>query len=175
METIISYILHPETMPSPYSDIFFILRIVSLIISFLFLTFIFLVFLKTQWLNKRYFDDFNEFVKFKPHEINKLVKDWKKIIAKQESGSEAEYKLAIIEADTMMGDILKRMGYTEETIEDRLKNISESDLKNMSELIEVRKTRNSVVYDPDYELTIQKTRDVLKVYEEAFKNLGAFS
>ncbi len=162
-------------MPSPYSDIFFVSRLLFLIISLIFLGFILFVFLRTQWLNRRYFEDLNEFAKFKPHEVNKLLKDWKKIITKQESGSEAEYKLAIIEADAMLGEVLKRMGYTEETIEEKLKNISESDLKNMSELMEARKTRNSVVYDPDYVLTSQKTRDVLKIYEESFKNLRVFS
>ena len=136
---------------------------------------VFLVLLKTQWLYRRFFEDASEFVKFKSHETSKFLKEWKKILKKQESGSEAEYKLAIIEADSLLDEVLKRMGHTEETIEEKIKTILSSEIKNIEELKEARKTRSSVVYDPDYELALGKTKETLKIYEEALKNLRVFS
>ena len=175
MEEIISYLLNPETIPSPFGEIISILRIVFFAISFILFSLIVFVFLRTQWLGRRFLEDANEFINFKPHETNKFLKEWKKIIKKQESGSEAEYKLAIIEADTMLDEVLKRIGHTEETIEEKLKATTTSELKNLEELKEARKVRNNVVYDPDYELTLDKTKEVLKVYEESFKNLRLFA
>ncbi len=175
MENIINYLLSPELIPSPFNEILSILRIVFLILSLILFFVIAAIFLGSQWLNKRYFEDVTEFVRFKPHETNRFLKEWKKITKRQNSGSEAEYKLAVIEADALLDEVLKRIGHTEETIEEKLKVTPPSELKNVEELKEIRKTRNSVVYDPDYELTLQKTREVLKVYEEALRNLRVFS
>ncbi len=175
IESIISYLLSPETIPSPFVEIISILKIIFLVISIILFFMIVAILLKTQWLPRRFFEDAAEFIRFRPHEINKFLKDWKKIIKKQESGSEAEYKLAIIEADTMLDDVLKRMGHTEETLEEKLKSLKTSELENMEELKEARKVRNSVVHDPDYELTLDKTKEILKIYEDTFKNLKVFA
>ncbi len=175
MENIISYLLSPETIPSPFGEIIPVLKVVFLIISLILFSLIIFVLVKSQWLPRRFFEDANEFIGFKPFEVNKFIKDWRKINKKQESGSEAEYKLAIIEADTMLEEVLKRMGHTQETVEEKIKAVKFLDSKNLENLKEARKVRNSIVHDPDYNLTLDKTKEVLKVYEDTFKDLKVFS
>ncbi len=175
MENIISYILSPELIQAPWSILLTILEIVFLIISFFFLLLIFFVLLKSKRLSYRFIEDIDEFIKFKPHEINKLAKNWKLINKKIETGIESEYKLAIIEADVMLEDVLKRMGHTEETIEKKLNATTSSEIENIEEIKEARKVRNNVVYDPDFELTLDKTKETLKVYEKTFRNLNVLS
>ncbi len=175
MENIISYLLSPELIPSPFGEIISVLRIVFLIVSLILFLVIVGILLRTQWLNRRFFENITEFMSFKPYEANKLLKDWEKINKRLESGSEAEYKLAIIEADSMLDDVLKRMGHTQETVEEKLESVKFSEIKNMDDLKQSRRTRNSVVHDPDYKLTLDKAREVLKVYENVFKDLKVFA
>ena len=75
----------------------------------------------------------------------------------------------------MTGDILKRMGMTESTIEEKLNNLSITDIPNLEELKEARKIRNNVVHDPDYELSQEKAKEILSVYEIIFKDLKIIS
>jgi hypothetical protein len=109
---------------------------------------------------------------FRPYGSSKYAKEWKKIMKKMDTGIESEYKLAIIEADTLLDDMLKFMGYTEETTEKKVEKLTSIDISNINELREVRKVRNFVIQDPDYKLTEDKAREVLKVYEDSFKSLG---
>jgi len=175
MEQIMSYILSPETIPSPYNNILMVMEWLFLFISVAFLICIFLVLLKTKRLRFRYFEDFEEFTKFRPYEADKIAKNWKKIIKKMDSGLESEYKLAIIEADVMLDEVLRRIGHTEEGVEAKINATTSSELKNVEEMKQARKVRNDIVYDPDYHLTLEKTRETLKVYEETFRNLNALA
>ncbi len=175
MEQLISYILSPETMPEPYIDIFLFVKWLSLLLSSLFIIMIFLVLLKTKRLRYRFFEDFEEFAKFKPYEADKLAKSWKGIIKKTESGLESEYKLAVIEADVMLEEVLKRIGHTEEGVEAKVNATTSAELKNIEELRRARKVRNDIVYDPDYHLTLEKTKETLKIYEESFRNLNVIA
>lgn len=170
-----SYILSPETIPSPYNNILMVMEWLFLFISVAFLICIFLVLLKTKRLRFRYFEDFEEFTKFRPYEADKIAKNWKKIIKKMDSGLESEYKLAIIEADVMLDEVLRRIGHTEEGVEAKINATTSSELKNVEEMKQARKVRNDIVYDPDYHLTLEKTRETLKVYEETFRNLNALA
>ncbi len=175
MEEIISYILSPELIPVPWITILTVARIVFMVISFLLFSFIIFVTSKSQYFTFRLLEDFDEFTKFKPREVNKLAKDWKKIVQKMESGLESEYKLAIIEADVMLDEILKRIGRTEKSLDDKLNAMNSIEIGNIKEIKEARKIRNSIVYDPDYHLTLDEAKETLQVYEETFKNLNAFS
>jgi len=39
-------------------------------------------------------------------------------------------------------------------------------------LKEARQIRNGVVHDPDYQLTKEKAKEVMDIYQESFRNLG---
>ncbi len=175
MEEIISYLLSPETIPQPFNDIIEISQIVFIVLSIVFLGVIIFVLLVSQRLNLRFFEEASEFLSFKPQGSSKLLKEWKKIEKKLDSGLESEYKLAIIEADMMLDKTLERIGHSEKTIEEKLEKTTSSELENIDEIKEARKTRNNVVYDPDYQLTLEKARETLKVYERTFRNLSAIS
>ncbi len=175
MEEIISFLTSPELIPSPFGEILGALKIIFLAVSLALIVFIVFILLKSSYLKSFFFEDTKEFLQFKTHGASKLVKEWKKINKKLESELESEYKLAVIEADVLLDEVLSRMGHTEETIEEKLKATTSAELYNIEEVKKARKTRNGIVYDPDYSLTLDKAKETLKVYEEAFKNLNVFS
>jgi len=175
MEEIISYLISPETIPPPISGILEILKVIFLAISLVLLVLIIFIIVKSRYLQSILFENTDEFVKFKPHGASKLVKEWKKINKKLESGLESEYKLAVIEADTMLGEVLTRIGRTEETIEEKIAATSPGEIKNMGAIEQARNIRNNIVYDPDYKLTLDKAKEALATYEEALKDLNVFS
>jgi hypothetical protein len=175
MEQIMSYLLSPETIPAPYSTVLMVLEGVFLFVSIAFIVLIFLVLLKTKRLAYRFLEDANEFTKFRPYEVDKQAKNWKRIIKKLDSGLESEYKLAVIESDIMLEEVLKRIGHIEETIEEKVNATTSTELGNIEEVKRARKVRNDIVYDPDYSLSLDKAKETLKVYEEAFRNLNVIS
>ncbi len=149
------------------------LKILFLIISLFFLFGIIYFLLKTGWLKRLFLQDLVEFLGFKPYAIRKVSQTWAKIIKRLEKVSESETKLAIIEADDLLNEILERMGYPGETLGEKLKQLSEVILANLDEVQEAHKIRSNIVHDPTYRLSLGEARKVLEIYEKALLNLEA--
>lgn len=158
----------------PFQNLIFSLKIVFLAVSaFFFLFTIFLLF-KTQWLRYILLEDIAEFLTYKPYGLKKVTRPWAKIMARLETGLEEEFKLAVIQADSMLNETLKKMGYRGETLKDRLDQLTLATLPNIDQIFEAHQIRNKIVHDPDYRLTLDEARRVLRIYEQAFRDLGAF-
>ncbi|MFH1036921.1 MAG: hypothetical protein V1756_02580 [Patescibacteria group bacterium] len=150
-----------------------VLRIVFLAISVFLFGFIIFALLNTTWLNKLYLWDAKEFLTKQPYTVKKLFKQWQKIKVRLETGMETEYKLAVIEADSLTDDILKRMGFFGETLGERLEKVTTAILPDIAELAEAHKIRNNIVRDPDYRLSADETKKVIGSYEKALVELQA--
>lgn len=129
------------------------------------------VMVRTMWVKFSFLFDYTEFFTFRPYGLRKVVKKWAKIQQRLETASEAEYKLAVIEVDGMLSDILLRMGFKGETLGDRLGEITNAIIPNLQDLIEAHQVRNNVVRDPDYRLTLQEAQKTLDIYQVTFTNL----
>lgn len=157
-----------------FSGIIVYLKIIFIILALIFLIGIILLILKNSWLKRRFLEDLTEFFIYRPFGVKKTFKEWVKINKRLEVGQEADYKLAVIEADSLLNDILAKMGYGGGTITDRLKQIDSTILPNINQVWEVHKIRNNVVYDPDYQLSLDQATKILGVYEESLRHLEIF-
>jgi hypothetical protein len=168
MEDIISFFVSPN-----FSGPLLIGKICFLAAGIILLVGIIFVLLKTEWLKRLFIQDLIEFSTYKMLGARKLVKTWEKITDRLKTANEAEYKLAIIEADNLLENVLKRLGYSGETFGDKLKAIGATLLPNLNEVIQAHQVRDKIVYDPDYLLTLDEAKETLKIYEEALRNLDA--
>lgn len=173
MEAIIPKLISAILSPS------FTGLLLALKLTFIFSTLIFLVGIIYFLINSSYFRyfiwyDVVEFLTYRPYGVKKIERVWQKTKARADTGLESEYKLAVMEADSMMDDILKRMGYSGETLGERLKALTAATILNIEEIKEAHKIRNSIIHDPDYRLSLDETRKVLAMYEQAFRDLQAF-
>lgn len=151
-----------------FIKIFFILTSVLLLGAIIYLL------RRCSWLRRLIIEDMGEFMNYRPYGSRKVEKAWKKVKARLDLGQESEYKLALIEADAMVDDILRRMDYKGETLKERLAKITSATIPNIDKLAEAHKVRNSIVHDPDYHLTLEETKSVIEVYEKALSSLNAF-
>lgn len=166
---VISYITSNQIQ-----SIFFPLKIVFLIISLILTLFIIFALFNTSWLKLFAIEDMVQFITFRPFGLKRITKDWQRITKRIETFSEPEYKLAVIEADDMLDNVLKKMGYNGKNLEERLDKINSIILPNIEEIKTNHKVRNDIVYDPDYKLTLDRVSKLLKSYEQALKNLEVF-
>lgn len=167
---IISYLASPELQ-----ETLFPVKIAFLAISALLLAvFVFLA-LRTHYLEWLFLQDMVQFVTMRPFGAKKINRQWHKIEGRLETGSESEYKLAVIEADDMLDASLKRMGYAGQTLEEKLGKLTSATLPNIEQLLEAHRLRNNIVHDPDYRLSLDEVRKALDVYSQAFRDLHILS
>lgn len=95
---------------------------------------------------------------------------WEEIKSHMDSENLAEWKIAIIEADSVMDDILKRIGYEGDSLGERLKNIEPSDFDNLQNVWEAHKVRNRIVHEGEkLVLSKDEAKQIIEFYEKALK------
>ena len=150
-------------------------EIIALILSFLFLGAIiyFLYFFsKTLPQNSILLRETGNFLSYKKGRTRIMIKVWQKIRHRLDSNIEAEYKLAIIEADEFFSNVLKRMGYPGDNLEKQLVPIEDKGfLPNLNDVKKAYQVRNGIVHDPNYHLTLSEAQEVVNIYEQALKYL----
>lgn len=168
-ESVFDILISPELQGN-----LFVFKIIFIIVSIIFLALIIYYALNTSYLRHLFIYDLDDASSRKDYGRSKIYKKWGKIKKRLEKDNEAEYKLALIEADKMLDDILKRMGYGEESLNDKLKRLSSSDVSNLEELLKANEICENVVHDPDYRLDKEKAKEIISIFEKSFKDLEAF-
>ena len=107
----------------------------------------------------------------KTYGLKKFIKEWKKIEERLDTGLESEAKLALIEADSLLDEALKRLGYPGESLGERLEKLAVDIMPNLSQVQEVHKIRNNIIHDPTYKLNLGEAKKALAIYEKALINL----
>ncbi|MFH1509702.1 MAG: hypothetical protein ABID67_00940 [Candidatus Nealsonbacteria bacterium] len=160
---------------NPSGQVWFeMIRTVFLVISFILIVGIIYVLMKGNYLKFRFFEDMSEFLTFKPSGVRKLVKVWNKVEAKLDSGLESEYKLAVIEADSILDDVLRRMGYRGENLAERLANLTSATLPNIEKLKEAHQSRTNILHNPDQGLSLDEAKKILDIFKKSLENIQAF-
>ncbi len=158
-------------LPSPFAEYVLILKIIFILVALLFIGAIIFFLSKSSWLNALLIEDMIEILTYRPLGVKKNVKTWKKIQSRIETGKESEYKLALIEADSLLGDVLEEKGFPGETLEKKLKQLDQITLPNVEQIREVHQIRNNIVHNPDYVLSLDETRKAMLIYEKALIDL----
>jgi hypothetical protein len=90
-----------------------------------------------------------------------------------ESANPNDWKLAIIEADIMLDDVLKQRGYVGNSLGERLKGISPGQLNSLDDAWEAHKIRNRVAHDgADFVLTKREAEETINRYRRVFSEFG---
>ena len=175
METVLQIVAFVNA-PGLQENIFVAsLRWLFIMISVFFLLIIIRVSTQSEtWKAMNLLTDATEFISFQSKGLRKLGKRWRKIMARLETENEAEYKLAVIESDTLLDEMLKKMRLAGETMDERLQVITPLMISNVEELTKAHEVRNTIVYDADYRLNLREARRVLEVYQKTFESLDLF-
>lgn len=100
----------------------------------------------------------------------KMKARWDKIKRRLESGNEAEYKVAIIEADSAIDDLIRRMGYKGENMMERIKNIPSGQLDRLEEIKEAHEIRNRIIHEEKFKVSRKAAEEALAKYEHFLRH-----
>ncbi len=99
-----------------------------------------------------------------------VLSRWKKIIEYTESNQDSNWRLAIIEADIMLGDLLDTLHLPGNTIGEKLKAVERSDFNTLDYAWEAHKARNMIAHEgSNFMLNQRETRRIIGLYEAVLK------
>lgn len=105
------------------------------------------------------------------HDTEKRVNPkWEKVLEHLNSPNASDWRLAILEADIMLAEILDKMGYHGTTIGDKLKSIEPSDFDTLDEAWEAHKIRNAIAHEgSDFTLNKPEAERVIRLFKKVFE------
>lgn len=104
-----------------------------------------------------------------------INQDWQKILDKLETKKEDNYKFAIIEADKMLDNLLRKLGYQGQTMAEKLKQLDPGDVSALEGVWFGHKLRNKIAHQPDIRVTYNDAKSAIEAFESAFRDLGALN
>jgi len=98
---------------------------------------------------------------------------WSKTLNYIFSQHSSDWKLAIIEADTILENLLKDLGFQGETVGDRLKSANQENFPQLTTAWEVHTVRNRIAHEGlAFELSHHEAKRIIAVYEQIFHAYG---
>ncbi len=111
--------------------------------------------------------------KEKEKETGPKNRRWENILNYLFSNNENDWKQAILEADTMLFDLLTELGFQGETLGDKLKNVNTESFRSLDSAWEVHNIRNRIAHEGSaFSFSLHETKRVIALYEQIFRDFG---
>ncbi len=97
-------------------------------------------------------------------------KRWKDVEAHMQSTNQSDWRLAILEADIMLYDMLEQMGYPGDSIGEKLKQVESSSFYTLDEAWRAHKVRNIIAHEgAAYDLPRGEADRTIDMFRKVFK------
>lgn len=157
---------------SQIQEYLFPVKLIFVAFAMFFLAGVIYFMLNSSWLQYKFLEDVTEFFSWKAYGLKEISKKWGKIKKRIESGSESDYKLAIIDADDFLTQVLDEGGYEADSFEESVKKAGRLLSGSEGQVLAAHEVRNSIVYNPDFKISSDQAKKILDTYESAINNIG---
>ena len=153
-------------------DELFPVKIVFIAFAIFFLVFVIYFMINSSWLQYKFLEDASEFFSWQAYGTREMSKRWDKIVKRTQSGTESDYKLAIIDADDLMAEVLDNRGYEGDNFQEVVAKAGKLLVQMQNDILAAHEVRNSIVYNPDFKLSADQAKKILDTYQSAINNVG---
>ncbi len=157
---------------SQIQDMLFPIKLVFVVFAMFFLAFVIYFMINSSWLQYKFLEDVTEFFSWQAYGQREMSKRWSKVKKRIESGAESDYKLAIIDADDFLGEVLDNRGYEGKDFDESIKKAEKLISLIFNDVLRAHEVRNYIVYNPDYKLAADEAKKILDTYESAINSVG---
>ena len=102
---------------------------------------------------------------------SKYVERWEGIKKNAQSESASKAKIAMIEADLMFGETLKKIGYKGKDTGERIAEVKPGQLIGLEEAKYAHDIFKKVVRNSGHDISLEEIREALAGYEKVFRGL----
>jgi len=97
-------------------------------------------------------------------------KRWERILEYINSENQDEWKLAILDADVILDDMMTKSGYRGESLGEKLKQVERSDFTTINQAWEAHKIRNTIAHSgTDAILSRRTAKKAIDLYRQVFE------
>lgn len=95
---------------------------------------------------------------------------WRKIVVLADSDNQNDWKQAIIDADSILDEMLSRVGYQGEDLGSKLRSATYADFNTLEQAGEAHGVRNRIAHDgSNFALSKHEAKRVINLYRQVFE------
>lgn len=98
-------------------------------------------------------------------------KRWKEITSRLDGQNISHYKVAVLEADAFIENLIGQMGYEGKNFKERLEHIPDGKIISLQSLREAHEVRNRIVREEDFALSHDDAKETLTKYQKLLEEL----
>lgn len=103
-------------------------------------------------------------------EQGKKNERWQVVLDHVHSTNPSDWRLAIIEADNILDEMVTRIGYKGENLGEKLKSVEPSDFLTLEEAWQAHKVRNRIAHDGlSFQIDHREAKRVIGLFEKVFQ------
>jgi len=100
-------------------------------------------------------------------------KQWLAVLEYIFSENQGDWKLAVIEADSMLDTLMDQLGFKGEGLGEKLKSADPEKFRSLTVAWEVHTIRNRIAHEgANFELSKHEAKRVIAIYEDIFRQYG---
>jgi hypothetical protein len=177
VRSLFHYLASPEATNTAHSIMFFL--------CLFFITVMMYCFVRLLEIRKKEHDhEHHEIHEYAHHQAEKEKKKqqntdnqrnprWAQVLQYVFSGSEGDWKLAVIEADAMLDSLLDQLGFKGDSMGDKLKAATIDRFKGLPIAWEVHTIRNRIAHEgSNFILSGPEAKRIIALYEQIFRDYG---
>lgn len=102
-----------------------------------------------------------------------MKSEWNAFLARASAAQDESLPLLIIEADKLVDEALKKLGFPGETMLERIQALARTrKMHTLEGFWRAHKVRNEIVHAPNYSVSRQDVEHYLQIYQRFLKELG---
>ena len=103
-------------------------------------------------------------------ESSSLNKRWDIVLQYLFSAYQGDWKLAVIEADSMLEALMTQLGFKGENLGEKLKTVDKERYPSLVSTWEAHMVRNKIAHEGEaFQLSHQEAKRIIAIYEQVFK------
>jgi hypothetical protein len=103
-------------------------------------------------------------------DVSRAQLRWNRIVEESGSDNEQNWRLAILEADIMLNELLDNLGYKGETMADKMRQVVKGDFNTIDLAWEAHRARNAIAHQGvQAPLSQREARRIIGLYEKIFR------
>ncbi|MCK4386511.1 MAG: hypothetical protein KAV41_00285 [Candidatus Pacebacteria bacterium] len=166
------YYLNPIRWADIYIEYWPLLMLVSLFISAVLAVGLFYLRQKMKIVLKKDAEVFDTIISPTVEEKGQPIRNkrWERILEYINSASPSEWRLAILDADVVLDEMMDKAGYRGEGLGEKLKQVEKSDFNTINNAWEAHKIRNMIAHEgSDVILTKRTAKKAIDLYRQVFE------
>ncbi len=150
-------------------------KVLLITISALFLILLVYFLVKGSLINSLVTENIKNFLSPKGKAEKKELKKWENIKKSlQKSEIEEEWKVGVLEAYSLFGELLEKFGFPGNSIRERIEKLDENEVSNVNELKQADDFCQDIVKDPDFKIKKEEAEKIIDIFEKTLTDLNIF-